>query len=87
MHMNRRPASEKLVTPTHPAAATELEADSTAARSVSYSAPALQTDRLLERLGPRRLAEIRARLSSGAYGSPEVMKELAIRLLESGALA
>jgi len=48
---------------------------------------ALLTDRLVERLGQRRLAEIRSRLASGAYGSREVIAALAVRLLESGDLA
>jgi hypothetical protein len=43
-------------------------------------------DRGLERLSPTRIAEIRMRLESGAYNSPEVMTELAMRMLESGDL-
>ena len=86
--MNPRltPSGEQIVPPTLPVVPVDLDAEANDAQHLTYSAPALQTDRLMERLGPRRLAEIRTRLASGAYNSPEVMKALAIRLLESRAL-
>lgn len=86
MHPKQTPASEKLVTPNHPIVPVDLDAESIDAKSLSYRAPVLHTDRLLERLTPRRIAEIRGRLASGAYNSPEVMRALAVRLLEAGAL-
>ncbi len=83
-HPNSTPTSEQVVIPNHPVVHVELEGETAKAESVSFSAPALQTDRLLERLGPRRISEIRTRLASGAYNSPEVITQLALRLLESG---
>lgn len=81
------PTSEQLVVPPLPMVPVELDVEPADTSSVSFSTPSLQTDRLLERLGPRRLKEIRARLASGAYNSPEVMTALAMRMLESGDLA
>ncbi len=86
-HQNTTPTSEPVVIPNLPVVHVDLEAEAAMRENVSFSAPALQTDRLLERLGPRRIAEIRGRLATGAYNSPEVMRQLAIRLFESGDLS
>jgi hypothetical protein len=54
---------------------------------VQYAGSAVQGDRALERLSPERISEIRMRLETGAYNSPDVMNELAMRLIDSGDLA
>ena len=59
---------------------------SLAERIVAYGSMVVPGDRGLERLSPTRIAELRMRLESGAYNSPEVLTELAMRLLESGEL-
>lgn len=86
MKNRQTPPSDTLALPNHPTPPADLVVEPRGERSTIHGAPALQTDRLLERLGPRRLAEIRARLASGVYGSPEVLGQLAMRILESGDL-
>ena len=93
VHQRPMPANEPIARPTPLADPADLpptvdavgqtRGDDGAVRGDS----ALVTDRLVERLGQRRLAEIRSRLASGAYGSREVIAALAVRLLESGDLA
>lgn len=61
-----------------------VETPPTNERIVAYGITTVPGDRGLERLSPTRVAELRMRLESGAYNSPEVMTELAMRLLESG---
>jgi flavin-binding protein dodecin len=56
-------------------------------RSVTPVTPMMRADAALDRLSPERVAEIRMRLETGAYGSFEVMTELAVRMLDSGDLA
>jgi hypothetical protein len=63
-----------------------LDAPVGSERSVAPSAPAMRADVSLDRLSPERVAEIRHRLETGAYGSLEVMTELAVRMLDSGDL-
>ena len=63
-----------------------LDAPVGSERSVAPSAPTMHADVTLDRLSPERVAEIRTRLETGAYGSYEVMTELAIRMLDSGDL-
>lgn len=55
-------------------------------REVSPGSSLQSADVALERLSPERVAELRERLESGAYSSYEVVTELAVRMLESGAL-
>lgn len=43
-------------------------------------------DAIGDELSEERIAEIRARIASGAYNGPEVAAEIARRLLESGDL-
>lgn len=57
-----------------------------AERAVTSVPEMVSSDRGLERLTPARIAEIRARLAYGLYGSPAVVTELARRLLLSGEL-
>jgi hypothetical protein len=64
-----------------------LDAPVGSERSVAPPVPAMHADVALDRLSPERIAEIRTRLETGAYGSLEVMTELAIRMLDSGDLA
>jgi hypothetical protein len=50
-------------------------------RAPSRPVPA---DAVGDELTEERIAEIRARIASGAYNSPEVAEEIARRMLESG---
>jgi hypothetical protein len=79
------PASEEVVLPNRATPSVEIEpvVESPAA-SERLVAASVVGDRGLERLSPTRVAEIRMRLESGAYNSPEVLTELAMRMLESG---
>lgn len=96
LHHRPKPASEPI--PARPLAGSSEPAatprpvdddrrETDAELRTTLAATALMTDRLVERLGHRRLAEIRGRLSSGAYRSREVIHALAVRMLESGDLA
>ncbi len=81
------PISHDVVLPNRQTPAFELdaviEAPNAHERIVEYGT-VVPGDRGLERLSPTRIAELRMRLETGAYNSPEVMTELAMRLLESG---
>jgi len=84
------PASHDVVVPNRPTPAIEpdavVESPASNERLVSLGRAVVPGDRGLERLSPTRIAELRMRLETGAYRSPEVMTELAMRLLESGDL-
>ena len=62
------------------------EAVNPAERVISQNTVELPVDRVLERIQPDRLREIRRRLQFGLYASPAVLNEVACRLLESGDL-
>jgi len=93
VHHHPTPANESIARPTPLADPADLPptldpVDQTRSDDGTMrGASVLLTDRLVERLGQRRLAEIRSRLASGAYRSREVIAALAGRLLESGDLA
>lgn len=84
------PTYDDVVLPSRPSPAHDIEpmvdAPASAERLVvsGYAVP--PADRALERLGEARIAELRSRLETGAYNSPDVMTELAMRMLESGDL-
>ena len=56
-------------------------------RVVSYFGAVVAGDRAAPRLSTARVAELRARIAAGTYNSPELLGEVAVRLLESGDLA
>ncbi len=89
-HDMNTPASHDVVVPNRPTPAIDsdsvVESPAVNERLVSFGRTVVPGDRGLERLGPTRVAELRMRLETGAYRSPEVMTELAMRLLESGDL-
>jgi hypothetical protein len=82
------PASQDVVLPNRPTPSIDLEpaVETPSSSERIVAADSVVGDRGLERLSPTRIAEIRMRLESGAYNSPEVMTELAMRMLESGDL-
>lgn len=84
------PTHHDVVLPNRPVPAYDVEpaveAPAAAERLVVYSHTVPLGDGALERLGEARIAELRSRLESGAYNSPDVMTELAMRMLESGDL-
>jgi len=86
----KTPTSHDVVLPNRPTPSHDVElvddVTTTAERLVMHAHPVVQGDRGLERLSPTRIAEIQTRLATGAYNSPDVMTELAMRLLESGDL-
>ncbi len=88
-HM-KTPSSEDVVLPNRPTPSREVEpvvdSQPSTERLISYDHAVVPHDRGLERLGQARIAEIRMRLETGAYNAPDVMNELAMRLLESGDL-
>lgn len=88
-HHMRTPSSHDVV-PNRPTPSRDVEPviDSTPAseRLVSYDHAVIHQDRGLERLSAARIAEIRMRLETGVYNSPDVIGELAMRLFESGDL-
>lgn len=89
-HHMKTPTTESVVLPTRPTPTHQVEPaeeqPTGGERLVAYGHTAVPADRALERLSTERIAEIRLRLETGAYGSPDVMQELAMRLLESGDL-
>lgn len=89
-HDMNTPAPHDVVVPNRPTPAVEsdgvIDGPASQERLVSFGRAVVAGDRGLERLGPTRIAELRRRLETGAYRSPEVMTELAMRLLESGDL-
>ena len=84
------PTHHDVVLPNRPVPAYDVEpaveAPASAERLVVSSHAVPRGDGALERLGEARIAELRSRLESGAYNSPDVMTELAMRMLESGDL-
>ncbi|MCC6929940.1 MAG: hypothetical protein IT359_13240 [Gemmatimonadaceae bacterium] len=90
MPQKHTPTSHDVVLPNRPTPSHDVEpvADPTSSseRLVSYDHAVIHLDRGLERLSPARIAEIRMRLETGVYNSPDVIGELAMRLLESGDL-
>ncbi len=89
-HHMKTPSSHDVVLPNRPTPSHQAEpvvdSQPLSERLVSYDHAVIQHDRGLERLSPARIAEIRMRLETGAYNSPDVMNALAMRLLESGDL-
>ena len=90
LHRTNTPIHHEVVlpscfTPTHDVEPIS-EVPSSAERLVVSSQTVARGDCALERLSPSRVAELRMRLATGAYNSPHVMTELAMRLLESGDL-
>jgi len=53
-------------------------------RAPSRPVQRIRADAVGDELTEERIAEIRARIASGAYNSPEVAEEIARRMLESG---
>ena len=88
-HM-RTPSSQDVVLPDRPTPSHDVapvaDPASSSERLVSYDHAIIHQDRGLERLSPARIAEIRMRLETGVYNSPDVVSELAMRMLESGDL-
>lgn len=88
-HMHT-PSSHDVVVPNRPTPSHDVdpvvESTPAAERLVSYDHAVVHQDRGLERLSPARIAEIRMRLETGVYSSPDVIGELAMRLVESGDL-
>lgn len=88
--VSHTPTSHDVVLPNRQTPAFDLEpvveVPPSSERIVAYGSMVVPGDRGLERLSPTRIAELRMRLESGAYNSPEVLTELAMRLLESGEL-
>jgi len=87
-HHMHTPASQDVVLPNRPTPSIDIEpvVETPGSSERIVAANSVVGDRGLERLSPTRIAEIRMRLESGAYNSPEVMTELAMRMLESGDL-
>ena len=89
-HPMNTPTHSDVLVPIRPTPSHDVESvvenQVTTERTVRYHAGTTQADRALERLSPQRIEELRMRLETGAYNSPEVMTELAMRLLESGDL-
>ncbi len=89
-HHMKTPAPQDVVLPHYPTPSHDVEpiheTPASSERLVAFGAAVMHDDRALEHLGAERIAELRNRLATGAYNSPEVMTELAVRLLESGDL-